>query len=86
MKNNIESSRFELEVNGQIVFAEYRRDADVLTIDYVEAPVELRGTGAAAKLMTEIAEMAKKEKLQIVPICGYAAAWLKRSQYRNLLA
>jgi len=86
MKNNIAESRYEIETDGQITFANYRRDADIITIDHVEAPVELRGSGTAGKLMEEIAKMAQKENLKIVPICGYASVWLRRNkEYRNLL-
>lgn len=87
MKNNEALSRFELETNGLITFANYRQDADILTIDYVFAPPELRGSGSAAKLMEEIAMFARKENMKIIPICGFASSWLKRSsQYRDLLA
>lgn len=87
MKNNSDLSRYELEINDHIAYANYRIDADIITIDYVFAPEELRGTGAAGKLMEEIAQMAKKEKMKIVPICGYAAAWLrKHREYHDLLA
>lgn len=81
MKDNKLSSRFELEKDGKIVFADYRLEDKTLYIDYVEAPQELRGTGAAGRLMEEIVKKANAENLKIVPICGYAALWLKRHKY-----
>lgn len=77
-KVNNEDHRFELEVNGSTAFADYKRDGDTLYIKYVESPIPLRGTGAAGNLMQEIVGVAKNENLKIVPICGYAAAWLKK--------
>src|SRR6478736_3487099 len=44
MKDNIERSRFELDVGGQIVFADYARTGDTVVIRHVEAAVPLRGT------------------------------------------
>jgi predicted GNAT family acetyltransferase len=80
-------SRYELDVDGQTVFANYRRSGDVLTILHVEAPVALRGKGAAGKFMTALGEEAKKNGWSIVPVCGYAAAWLRGSKtYRDLVA
>ena len=78
MRDNHEARRFELDVAGQVVFANYRRDEGTLFIDHVEAPSALRGTGAAGALMQAIVDQAQAEKRAIVPVCGYAAAWLRR--------
>jgi predicted GNAT family acetyltransferase len=87
MKNNQELSRFELEISGQTVYATYKILGSVLNINYVFAPQELRGSSAAGKLMEEIVQAAKKDKLKINPVCGYAAAWLrKHKEYHDLLA
>jgi predicted GNAT family acetyltransferase len=85
--DNKERSRFELDVEGQTVFANYRRSDGVLTVLWVEAPPALRGTGAASLLMTLVAEQARREGVKIVPVCGYAAGWLRASKaYRDLVA
>lgn len=74
--DNIRKNRFEYSLNDAVAFANYRREGSTLYIDYVEAPPELRGTGAAGKLMQQIMNFAQKEKLNVVPICGYAASWM----------
>jgi hypothetical protein len=85
LKDNKERSRFELDVEGQTVFADYRRSDGVLTIMWVEAPPSLRGRGAAGRLMTLVAEQVRMEGARIVPVCGYAAGWLRASKaYRDL--
>lgn len=75
-----QSGRFEIGEGDDTVFARYRRAQDRLYIDHVEAPPHLRGTGAAGALMQAIVEQARAEKREIVPVCGYAAAWLKRHE------
>jgi hypothetical protein len=50
VRDNSERNRYELEIDGQIVFARYRRDGTTLFILHVEAPPALRGTGAAGRL------------------------------------
>lgn len=86
VRDNRDRRRYELEVDGQVVYAAYRREGGTDYITYVEAPPSLRGTGAAGRLMAALAEDAKQKGLKITPICGYAAAWLRRSHtYRDLL-
>jgi predicted GNAT family acetyltransferase len=86
VRDNSEQSRFELEVGGQIVFARYARRGSTLLIPHVEAPIPLRGTGAASQLMTGVMEIARAEGLKVRPLCGYASAWIRRhKQYHDLL-
>lgn len=86
MKNNSSLSRYEMEIDGHVAYANYRIDGEIINIDYVFAPEELRGSGAAGKLMEEIARMARDKKMKILPICGYASVWLRRSkEYRDLM-
>ena len=87
VKDNPDKSRFELDVDGRIVFANYRRTGSTLTIPYVEAPPSLRGTGAAGRLMQGVMDIARAEKLKVVPICSYAAYWMRRHrEYHDLSA
>src|SRR5688572_5722026 len=50
VRDNPAKGRYELEVHGEIVFANYRRAGSTLVISHVEAPRPLRGTGAAGRL------------------------------------
>ncbi len=87
LRDNTEASQYELDVDGETAFARYRKQDGVLTILWVEAPPALRGTGAAGRLMSLVAEEAKRNSWRVVPVCGYAAAWLRGSkQYRDLVA
>ena len=86
LRNDTAASRYELEEQGQTSWADYRLQGERLFIDHVESPVALRGTGAAGRLMTALAQDARDHGLKIIPICSYAAAWLKRSpEYRDLV-
>jgi predicted GNAT family acetyltransferase len=77
--HNPAKSRYELEVNGRIAFADYQRSGQRLVIPHVEADPALRGTGAAGRLMGKVAETARNEGMKIVPLCSYASAWLRRN-------
>ncbi|NNM72005.1 GNAT family N-acetyltransferase [Enterovirga aerilata] len=82
-----ERRRFELDVGGETVFADYRREPGTLVIRYVFAPPALRGTGAADRLMSAVAARARQEGARIVATCHYAHSWLRSHKaHRDLLA
>lgn len=78
--------RYEMDEEGLTSWADYQVRDGRLYILHVESPPPLRGAGAAGRLMAALAEDVKRKGLKVTPICGYAAAWLRRSQeYRDLL-
>ena len=84
--DNAARHRFELAEDGGVSFADYRREPGRLVIPHVEAPVALRGTGAAGRLMEGVLAMARGEGLKVVPLCGYAAAYIRRhKEHQDLL-
>jgi predicted GNAT family acetyltransferase len=84
--DNAAKSRFELTEEGLTAFADYRRDGQRLIIPHVEAPPALRGTGTAGRLMSGVLDIARTEGLKVVPVCPYAAAFIRRHpEYQDLL-
>jgi hypothetical protein len=80
-------ARYEMDEQGLTSWADYRRDGGRLYLDHVEAPVALRGTGASGRLMAALSADVRAKGLKIIPICGYAAAWLRRSrEFGDLVA
>lgn len=85
--DNQEKSRFELDLDGQIVFAAYHLNGETVVINHVEAPVALRGRGAAGQLMEGIAALIRERQQKIHPVCNYAVLWLQRHKaHHDLLA
>lgn len=76
--DNPATGRFELIEQGQTAYAEYRMTPGRMYIDYVFSPTALRGAGTAGRLMQGVVEAARARAVKITPVCGYAAAWLKR--------
>jgi len=76
--DNPAAGRFELIEQGLTAYADYRMTADRMIIDYVFSPPALRGAGTAGRLMQGVAAAARARSVKITPLCGYAAAWLKR--------
>ncbi len=85
LEDNPADGRFEWREGGHIAFVDYRRADGRLIIDHVEAPSELRGTGAAGRLMQAVADFAHGEGVKITPLCSYARAWLQRDPANTVL-
>lgn len=85
--DNPAKSRFELDVDGNVAFADYRKRDGVLTIPHVEAPTVLRGTGAAGQLMEGLLAIVRKQGLKVRPVCPYAVSYIARhKQHQDLIA
>lgn len=85
--DNTARQRFELEIDGQIVFADYRRQGNVVIVPHVEAPPALRGSGASGQLMEGMLALLRGRGEKIMPTCSYAAAYIRRhSEHHELLA
>jgi len=79
LRNDAIHSRYERDEQGLTSWADYRLDAERIYITHVESPPILRGTGAAGRLMAAVADDVRGRGLKVTPICGYAAAWLRRN-------
>lgn len=73
-----ERQRYELAVEGHVVFADYQRQSDRILITHVETPTVLRGRGLASVLMQGLVGDAEGRGLQIVPVCSYAQDWMRQ--------
>lgn len=75
---NEKDSRYEQSHDGHVVYANTHKKEDTLYIDYVYAPPELRGKGAASAFMRDLMALVRAEDMKAIPICGFAATWLGR--------
>ena len=83
--DNLSKSRFEMWEQGKMAFANYRREGDRLVIWHVESPPELRGVGMAGRLMAGLLEYARERHQKVVPLCPYAADFIRRHpQYQDV--
>jgi uncharacterized protein len=77
--NNRQRNTFELDTGNGVAFATYQRQGDShYFLNYVEAPAQLRGTGAAGQLMEQIMAFMQDHHAKVTPVCPYAVAWLRR--------
>jgi uncharacterized protein len=78
VRHNAEMSRYELEADGGVTYAEYHREGDTLFINHTVTPPAQRGQGLAGRLMKGLFADVRRQGLKIVPQCSYVVTYLKR--------
>lgn len=83
--NNELERRFEVSINGLLSKLDYIQDKNTFVITHVGVHPDLRGQGLAGKLTQTGLEFAKARSLRVIPMCSYAAAYIRRHpQYAEL--
>lgn len=79
-------SRFEARIGDDVAFAEYRRDGDTIFINHTEVPPSLERKGIGSALAHAALEQARAERIRVVPLCPFFAAYIKRHpEYADLV-
>jgi predicted GNAT family acetyltransferase len=68
--------RFVLPVDGEVAFAEYRLDGDVITFVHTFVPENLRGHGLATRLIEAGLASARDRGLKVDPQCPTFADYI----------
>jgi predicted GNAT family acetyltransferase len=85
--NNEAIHNFELIVDGNRAFIDYKLKSDKIYLIHTEVPVEMEGNGVAAALVEKAFNYIEEHHLKIVPLCAYIIAYLKRHpEWKRLLA
>jgi predicted GNAT family acetyltransferase len=87
VRDNKTESRFELNVEGAIAFANYRLAPSTVIITHTETPRALRGRGIASALVKGALELIRADGLKVVAGCGFVADYLqKHPEFSDLVA
>jgi predicted GNAT family acetyltransferase len=79
-------SRFELEIDGAVAFADYRLAGDRVVITHTETPPSLRGRGVASELVKGALELIRADGFKVVAGCTYVVDYLeKHPEYADLM-
>ena len=83
--NNEAERRFEVWIEGFLSKLDYIQDGKNFVITHVGVHPELRGQGVAGKITQTALEYAKAKFFRVIPMCSYAAAYIRRNpQYADL--
>lgn len=76
--NNEKASRFEVVLDGETAFAEYRITRGGIVFPHTVVPEAFEGRGIASALVREGLKFAKEKKLKVIPLCSFVAGYIAR--------
>jgi len=85
VSHNTDARRFELHSGESMARLDYRLENRTIVLAHTEVPPEFAGHGVAAKLVKAALEYARESGLGVVPLCSYAAAYIRRDQQYQVL-
>ncbi|MDN4981963.1 N-acetyltransferase [Bradyrhizobium arachidis] len=78
VRDNKDSSRFELDVGSEIAFANYRLTPSAVIITHTETPRALRGRGIASELIKGALDIIRGDGRKVIAGCGFVVDYLDR--------
>jgi uncharacterized protein len=71
-------SRFELDVEGGVAFANYRLTPSAVIITHTETPRALRGHGVASELVAGALELIRADGRKVIAGCSFVVDYLRK--------
>ncbi len=86
VRDNKALSRFELDVEGGVAFANYRLTPQAVIITHTETPPALRGHGIASVLVTGALALIRADGRKVIGACGFVVDYLgKHPEYADMV-
>jgi predicted GNAT family acetyltransferase len=79
IRDNVEEHRFELDLgDGSFAIAEYTLPKGKIVFTHTEVPPAHEGQGIGTALVRFALASARERGLQVIPICPFFAAYIKK--------
>ena len=86
VRDNSAKSRFELDVDGGVAFANYRLTPSAVVITHTETPLALRGRGIASQLVEGALALIRADGRKVIAGCAFVVDYLrKHPEYRDMV-
>ncbi len=87
VRQNPALSRYELDIDGEVAFAQYRLADGVMSFTHTETPQALRGRGVGSRLVRGALESAREQGLKVRPLCSFVRTYMAgHPEFHDLLA
>ncbi|MDQ6695457.1 MAG: N-acetyltransferase [Chloroflexota bacterium] len=80
IEHNEAKHRYEVEVGGETAFADYTLTPGKISFTHTEVPDAVEGQGVGGKLVKSALDDARTKGLEVMPVCPFVAAYIKRHQ------
>ena len=86
VRDNKALSRFELDVEGDVAFANYRLAPSAVIITHTKTPRALRGRGIASELVKGALALIRADGHKVIAGCGFVVDYLrKHPEYADMV-
>ena len=87
VRDNKERHRFEMGVNGDVAFANYRLGDGVVIVIHTEVPAAVEGRGLGSQLVRGMLDQIRASGRKVVPLCGFVASFIRsHPEYHDLVS
>ena len=80
IRDNPERHRFEADLGDGMAIAEYNLLSNAIMFTHTEVPEAHEGQGIGTRLIEHALASARERGLQVIPICPFFAAYMKKHQ------
>lgn len=85
--HNEPTHRFEIHIDDETAVLTYRRAGDTITFIHTRVPNGIGRHGIGSELVRTGLEYAKSQGLKVMPLCPFAAAYIRsHPEYSDLVA
>ena len=87
VRDNKALSRFELDVEGEVAFANYRLAPSAVIITHTETPRAMRGRGIASELVKGALALIRADGHKVIGACAFVVDYLrKHPEYGDMVS
>lgn len=84
--NNTAGSRFEVSLDGETAFAEYRLVDHGIILPHTVVPEAFEGKGVGSALAKTALGYAREHDLKVIPLCPFIAGYItKHPEWRDIV-
>jgi len=78
LRKNEAKKRFELEIDGNFAFIDYRETNNQIALVHTEVDPALNGLGAAAAVVEKTLKYIEEANITLMPYCPYVFAYIQK--------